>query len=239
LSCAHSPISYNENVCSAISGQSMRESNLVCPKCGRADAVRKVTSIVNDGTTHTESNRLGMSISGDEIEFYSGLGSSASHTGLVSSLAAPKKPSQPSRKGWSAIFPGFRLNCAGSFLGLIMLSMVCSFPVLYPTYRENPLLIFVPVIIFVASAIVLMRWVWLSNRRETQMLREGDAHYPLEIERWKRALARWDQLYYCYRDDGVFLPNHAVFVPIAQMKQYLYAKSGGKRKREPLKLKKD
>lgn len=217
----------------------MREAKLVCPKCGRADAVRKVTSIVNDGTTHTESNRLGMSISGDETAFYSGLGSSVSRTGLVSSLAAPKKPSQPSRKGWSAIFPGFRLNCAGSFLGLIMLSVVCSFPVLYPTYRENPLLIFVPVVIFVASAIILMRWVWLSNRRETQMHREGDARYPLEIERWKRALERWEQLYYCYRDDGVFLPNHAVFVPIAQMRQFLYAKSGEKRKHELLKLKRD
>lgn len=217
----------------------MRESNLVCPKCGRADAVRKVTSIVNDGTTRTESNRLGMSISGDEIAFNSGLGNSVSHTELASTLAAPRKPSQPSRKGLSAIFPGFRLNCAGSFLGLIMLSMVCSFPVLYPTYRENPLLIFVPVIIFVASAIVLMRWVWLSKRREAQMLREGEAHYPLEIEQWKRALARWEQLYYCYRDDGVFLPHHAVLVPIAQMKQYLYAKSGEKRKHQPLKFKKD
>ncbi|MBE2183482.1 MAG: hypothetical protein IAE89_08665 [Anaerolineae bacterium] len=217
----------------------MRESKLVCPKCGQADAVRKVTSIINDGTTHTESNRIGMSISGNDTAFYSGLGNSVSHTGLASALAAPKKPSQPSRKGLSAIFPSFRLTCTGSILGLIMLSVVCSFPALYPTYRENPLLIFIPVVIFVVAAIVLMRWVWLSKRRETQILREGDTHYSLEMEQWKRALARWEELYYCYRDDGVFLPNHAVFVPIARMKQYLYAKSGEKRKREPLKLKKD
>lgn len=63
-----------------------------------------------------------------------------------------------------------------------MLSVMCSFPVLYPTCRKNPLLIFVPVIIFVASAIILMRWGWLPNRRETQILREGEGHYPLEIE---------------------------------------------------------
>lgn len=216
----------------------MRESKLICTKCGRVDAVRKVTSIVNEGTTHTETNRLGMSISGNKTAFYSGLGSSVSHTGLAATLTAPKKPSQPSREGLSAIFPGCRLTCAGSILGLIILSTVCSFPVLYPTYREDPLLIFVPVTIFIASAIVLMRWVWLSKQRETQRLREGAAHYSREVEQWKRALARWKQLYYCYRDDGVFLPNHAVFVPIAQMKPYLYAKSGEKRKREPLKLKK-
>lgn len=88
----------------------MREAKLVCPKCGRADAIRKVTSIVNNGTTHTESNRLGMPISGDETAFYSGIGSSVSHTELALVLAAPKKPSQPSRKGLSAIFPGLRLN---------------------------------------------------------------------------------------------------------------------------------
>jgi len=217
----------------------MRESKLVCPKCGRADAVRKVTSIIDDGTTHTESNRLGMSIGGDEIEFYSGLGSSVARTGLVSALAAPKKPSQPSRVGWSAIVPGFRLNCAGSVLGLIMLSAVCSFPVFYPTYRENPLLIFFPGVIFAAAAVILMRWVWLSNRRETQTLREAEARYSREIEQWKRALVQWEQLYYCYRDDGVFLHGQAVLVPTDQMKQYLYAKSGEKQKREPLKLKMD
>ena len=135
-------------------------------------------------------------------------------------------------------FSGLSPDVRRLVLGLIMLSVVCSFPVLYPTYRENPLLIFVPVVTFVASAIVLMHWVWLFNRRETQVLSESEARHPLEIERWKWALARWEQIYDCYRDYGVFLPNHAVFVSIAQMKQYLYAKSGEKRKREPLKLKK-
>lgn len=39
--------------------------------------------------------------------------------------------------------------------------------------------------------------------------------------RWQAAMVRWRQLYYCPRDDGVFLPSDAQFVPVAQLHDYL------------------
>lgn len=33
------------------------------------------------------------------------------------------------------------------------------------------------------------------------------AHYEAEHQHWKQAIAVWDQLYYCTRDDVVFLPG--------------------------------
>jgi hypothetical protein len=207
----------------------MSQNLIVCPKCGRVDAIRKVTSIVDEGTTYTESNRLGMSISGDDTQFYSGFGRSVSRTELASALASPHKPTQPFRQGWSGIFPNFHWNCAGSILGLMILGAVCSFPLLFTTYRENPLLIFVPVIIVILAATILIRWAWLSNRRETKSLREAQAAYPVQVEQWKRAHERWERLYYCHRDDGVFIPAQTRLIPVNQMQAFLYSSDKKKR----------
>ncbi len=207
----------------------MLNKSIACPKCGRADVIRKVTSIVDEGTTYTDSNRLGMSISGDDTQFYTGFGRSVSRTELASALAPPQKPTQPFRRGWSGIFLNFHWNCAGSILGLMIVGAVCSLPLLYTTYRENPLLIFVPVVILLFAAIVLIRWAWLSSRRETRTLREAEAQYPLQVEAWKRALERWKQLYYCQRDDGVFIPAQARLIPVNEMRAFLYASDKKKR----------
>jgi hypothetical protein len=39
---------------------------------------------------------------------------------------------------------------------------------------------------------------------------------------WKRAMQRWTQLYYCGRDDCVFIPGESSSAPISMMKEYLY-----------------
>jgi predicted RNA-binding Zn-ribbon protein involved in translation (DUF1610 family) len=43
-----------------------------------------------------------------------------------------------------------------------------------------------------------------------------------EVNRWKRAMERWNRLYYCGRDDCIFLPGNDTYAPITQMKEYLY-----------------
>lgn len=121
------------------------------------------------------------------------------------------------------------MNCAGSVMGFIMLVSVCSFPLLYPTYRENPLLLCVPVTLFIVAAVVLLRWAWLSNRRETTQLRQAQANYPSELVQWERAMDRWRELYYCSRDHGVFLPNHAQLTDVKNMRALLYAQDKRKR----------
>jgi hypothetical protein len=207
----------------------MSQNRIVCPKCGRADAIRKVASTVDEGTIYTDSNRLGMSISGDDTRFYTGYGRSVSHTELASALASPQKPTQPFRRGWSGVFPNFHWNCAGSILGLMIVGAMCSFPLFFTTYRENPLLIFVPVSIILFAAIILTRWAWMSSRRETKTLNEAQADYPLQVEAWKRALERWEQLYYCHRDDGVFIPAQTQLIPVNEMRAFLYSSVKKKR----------
>ena len=51
---------------------------------------------------------------------------------------------------------------------------------------------------------------------------------PSEVEMWEQAIERWDELYYCYRDDGVFLPSQTRFVRVNDLQALFY--SLGKKK---------
>jgi hypothetical protein len=56
--------------------------------------------------------------------------------------------------------------------------------------------------------------------------RSGGRHrqkYAIEKPRWDRAVHRWERLYYCARDDGVFIPGETPFIPIDKMQEFLYA----------------
>jgi hypothetical protein len=39
---------------------------------------------------------------------------------------------------------------------------------------------------------------------------------------WKKAIERWNQMYYCGRDDCVSIPREQAYASISKMKEYLY-----------------
>ncbi len=207
----------------------MREPRIVCPECGQSDAIRKVSAIVAGGTSYTQSTRVGMSISGDDTDFSSGLGSNITRTSLASALASPQKPSAPFRNSFWAIFPGLRITCMVVILLLIVITTVCSFPFLLSTYRESPQLVFLPLLIFVVTAFLLTRWFVVSRHRESQQFRQAEASYPEQLIEWEHAYSRWERLYYCHRDDGVFIPAQTRLIPVNQMQAFLYLPDKKKR----------
>jgi predicted lipid-binding transport protein (Tim44 family) len=49
------------------------------------------------------------------------------------------------------------------------------------------------------------------------------AKYQADLAQYIKAKERWDNLYYCSRDDGVFLPGPgAQLIPIGYMRDFLY-----------------
>jgi hypothetical protein len=40
-------------------------------------------------------------------------------------------------------------------------------------------------------------------------------------KRWQAEINRWEHLYFCYRDDCVFIPNEGTYAPVDQMRSYL------------------
>ena len=43
------------------------------------------------------------------------------------------------------------------------------------------------------------------------------------MPQWEEAVRRWDQLYYCARCDGVFIPGKTPLISIGRMNEFLFA----------------
>lgn len=85
------------------------------------------------------------------------------------------------------------LACFGPLAALVGLPLLLLIPALA-----------LPVILF----ILVRRWVERS--------------YNTKLAEWQRAMNKWQQLYYCPRDAGVFLPGQARLVPLEQMQPFIY-----------------
>lgn len=71
-------------------------------------------------------------------------------------------------------------------------------------------------VVFVPTAIAV-------TRRKNKVAARLKAQNQIERSRWKNAMDNWNELYYCARNDVVFLPNQAgKCVPASQMSLILY-----------------
>ena len=84
-------------------------------------------------------------------------------------------------------------------------------------------------LILVGAALLLFRHSVpkerAKNEAERALLEDQLAAHQAEVKRiiglYDLAMDRWDQLYYCERDDCVFVPGDDTYAPIAQMEKYL------------------
>lgn len=65
--------------------------------------------------------------------------------------------------------------------------------------------------------LILLYWIKL-NSYESSLKRQVRAR----TLNWKRALDRWNQPYYCSKDDGVFMPGVTRLVPIQSANALLF-----------------
>ena len=204
-------------------GREMAEKRIVCPKCGRADAVRKVTSIVSEGTVMTDTSGLGLATSERGGELVGMLGSSTSRSVLVEKLSPPRKPAKPFGYGCVGLFLFTRVGLALFAFLMVIAATACSFPLLITTYRENALLIFIPISLVAIITVLLLRWIVTTLWRDAHSTRENRADFPVRYQEWVRANERWQHLYYCYRDDGVFSSALDMLIPAGKMMAYLFS----------------
>jgi hypothetical protein len=211
----------------------MPQSFVVCPECQRADAVRKVTNIVADGSVMTENYGIGLTNS----ELIGLMGTSTSCSLLAATLAPPAKPVLSFGYGCAGLFLILRTGLGLFSLMVILVILTLLFPILMPAYRNSPILLFIVIAGIGAFLLLWVRWLIVSFWRDVHRVREMQRRYPSELARWERAVARWKSLYYCSRDDGVFLAHDSFLVPVAQMNDFLYAGSREKQKVDSLNLK--
>lgn len=75
---------------------------------------------------------------------------------------------------------------------------------------------------------IVENWEFQNNKnmieweqKRTNLLKKWHDKNALLIEDWENATARWNKLYYCQRDDVVFIPGEGTSAPIEATKSYL------------------
>jgi hypothetical protein len=83
-----------------------------------------------------------------------------------------------------------------------------------PMFGNSVLSILLAIVLLVAPLIVMSRWLAWANR-EREKLQE-------KISIWGQAKSKWSQLWYCARDDGVFIAGQRRLIPAEQTQAFIY-----------------
>lgn len=110
-------------------------------------------------------------------------------------LAAPVQPSKPGISWW--IWAAGALLAGYGFIGLVG----------YSADDPSVTLCFLPGVV-----ILLVAFVVYSIRKQ---------RFDEQMSIWQKMFRKWDELYYCARCDGVFIPSKTLFIPSDVMLGFL------------------
>ena len=186
-------------------------SQISCPRCNQMDQVRKVTSIVTEGVSETRVQGANPVSWGGKTYYLPVHRAGSSVTMLAKRLLPPEKPKTLGGRFWGALRWGILLaflGCCGCLGALPLMSMGDS---------TTGTLGVIAGLFFIALGAILsiLAIISLASGKTRQ---QSDA----EQRQYQRALAKWNTLYYCYRDDIVFVPGESSFASPEQLHAFLY-----------------
>ncbi len=71
-------------------------------------------------------------------------------------------------------------------------------------------------------SIVLLGIAGLIGKHWYRTYQRRKVEFAQQRELWQGAMHKWNQLYYCTRDDGVFIPGQSQLAPAAHMMDFIY-----------------
>ena len=123
---------------------------------------------------------------------------------LSQRLSPPERPDD--RGAWRRLYAVLVIAATALGLGAVV----------YP-HAFGALRIGIPApLVFLLPAAVALVWAVVAGARRRAWVRH-------ERALWETAIARWYDLYYCGRDDGVYLPDRSELVSVELMGALLYA----------------
>ncbi len=189
-----------------------------CPLCNKDDQALKVTSIIQRDTqringqvpvTSTYSDGDGRLRSSTDWSRFS----ATSISDLAKNLTPPDKPALGCFRGLQ--FPDSScLTIASAIMAVVLISF--GFAMIGEGSDIGSIAAgFIGGILFIGIFIGSRKFnKWQSKRAE-------EAIKP-EMDRWNYAMDRWNKLYYCSRDDCLYIPGEKGSVPIGSMESILY-----------------
>lgn len=202
-----------------------------CPKCKLIDQVQKVSSLYGLNTKIWYETST-MTQDGHD---YHSEDKHESHTELGLKLKPPEKPGSPVNPGiWYGIGVGLVLLILLGLLPvlitpvLILAGVLADSQVKIPEIAGQPgwrVLAVVGIILLVLVLVALVVGGILVKRRYNRSLagyKQKKNQYDQEdLPRWESSMKRWDQLYFCLRDETVFLPGEDKMIRLEDMNKYL------------------
>ena len=196
---------------------------IVCPECQMADMIRKVSSIVADGTfsgihSRTDSGVGGLPSTGGTFFPRGNIPLQGTYqTELAKKLSPPSKPRVGC--GWYLL----------PFIPVVNLVLVWFAPIAIKAKRYMVLFLVLYLFPLLTANyfFTLSSEIWLSlvilflaiyvALFYTALKKDNDE----KVLDWEEKISKWQQLYYCARNDCVFNPNTCISIPIENLDDLL------------------
>jgi flagellar basal body-associated protein FliL/predicted RNA-binding Zn-ribbon protein involved in translation (DUF1610 family) len=187
-----------------------------CPLCKRNDRSEKVSAILKNQTGQSESVVSQQRVYTD----------SKGHT-KTQTVNVPVKTVQTSdiaRRLAPPPPPPTVQSKSGKKNSLLVLSIIVMFIGIVLLFKSN----FVWGIIFALIAVGGF-FLWHSSRRKAQeKARQQQSSTNNAYQQWQQAISRWEKLYYCGRDDIIFIPGEITSAAVSDMLTYIHTNPAGK-----------
>jgi hypothetical protein len=167
-----------------------------CPRCGEVDMVMKVSALYEYGFSPQVYQKLIPTPPGTDWPPFLKAETKLVQSELSKKLSPPAKPKYRFSISWGSVLIALILLIPGFIFSL------------FPQW-----LLFSLLLLAVGTIIA----VWIIWHRPKDRVAHGEA-----VERWERAIAMWSRLYYCARDDIVFIPGQSRSVSAHSMMALLY-----------------
>ncbi|MGB8214489.1 MAG: hypothetical protein WCE68_13105 [Anaerolineales bacterium] len=216
-----------------VGGSVTLEAYARCPLCKRNDRSEKVSGILTGQTTRSESIIPEQQVYTDSqghahTKSVNVPVRSVQTSDLARRLTPPDRPAAAA-KGGSAIF----ILIAGIILAILgICGLFVSITGLGSSSSPSQSSILAGSLIcgaipFIFAAVLLIYW-FFSQKEEKEKAVQKQASAAAAAQQWQAAMARWEKLYYCARDDVVFIPGEGTSATLADMPGYLNAQPSNK-----------
>ncbi|MEM7343158.1 MAG: hypothetical protein AAF485_02865 [Chloroflexota bacterium] len=167
----------------------------LCPHCKQRDQLYQVAAIVSGDVTQLEPDKQAW---------------------LTHLLALPPKPAPVEESQWTTI-GGILFIGAGvcSFIS----AGVLMWPVLTAGVFDSQLFQAALSLIF---PVAIAAGGYASLRTNQKKSKKKKVQFTRQSQRWEQQFARWQQLYYCDRDEGGFIADDERFLPATSLIELIY-----------------
>jgi len=200
-----------------------------CPICEKDDLVKKVSAIVRSGSSnHTGQIPVGYSYTDSEGKLHTETRYEPFSTTQVSKIASRLYPPPPPDPPKNQILYIAVLLVWGGFSSCSIIGSLISFAMLILqllglNVGADQEIGFDQVILYLGQVIlglVIGIVFGYLTIKQVKTRANREAIYKLEKPLWEQSMLRWRQLYYCERDDSIFIPGEAA-VPVTDMMDYI------------------